>query len=80
MFTGQSFVHAADGAELAAHGAGVLMLRLSVVPDSLCRLRIDGACPLSLPVQLSAGVRHAVVHLPGSADALGDIGSVGRDL
>ena len=66
----EGLVHAAYGAELSAHGAGVIVLRGAVGPYGLGGLRVQGAGPLSLPVQGPAGVSHFVIDLPGAPDAL----------
>ena len=50
------------------------MLRFSLVPHVLSGLRIDGACPLCLPVQRFSRIRHPVVHFSRAADSLCDIG------
>ena len=54
VLTSQSFVHAADGAELAAHGAGVAVVVLGQagVTDGLCRLGVEGAGELCIPCLL----------------------------
>ena len=82
ILTGQSLVHAADGAELAAHGAGVAVVILGQagVTDGLCGLGVEGTGELCVPVQHTAGVAHLVVDVPGVGDALGDVGGVGGDL
>ena len=82
VLTGQSLVHAADGAELAAHGAGVavVILRQAGIPDGLGGLGVESAGELGIPVQHAAGIAHLVVDVPGVGDALGDIGGVGSDL
>ena len=45
VFPGQRLVHAADGAELAAHGAGVavVILRQAGIPDGLGGLGVESA-------------------------------------
>ena len=77
MLPGQCLVHAADSAELAAHGAGIIMLRGTVSTDSLGSLRIQGALPLGIPVQLAAGIPHPVIDFPGAPDSLGNISRMG---
>ena len=80
VFPGKRLVHAAYGTELAAHGAGVVMLWLPVFADSSGRLRVDGTFPLRLPVQAAAGIRHSVVQLPGAPYAFGNVSGVGGNL
>ena len=77
VFAAQRLVHAPDGAELAAHGAAVLILRRPAVSDALCRLRIYGALPLLFPVKGASGVRHGVVQVPCVGHLLGDIRGMG---
>ena len=49
MLPVECLVHAAHSAELAAHGAGVVVLRGAVGPDGSGGLRVQGAGPLPLP-------------------------------
>ena len=62
VFPGQRLVHAADGAELAAHGAGVavVVLRQAGIADGLGGLRIERTGKLGIPVQHPAGVLRAM--------------------
>ena len=50
------------------------------VTDGLCRLGVEGAGELCIPVEDAAGVAHLVVDVPGVRDALCDVGGVGGDL
>lgn len=79
MFAIQGFVHAADRAELPAHGAGVIVLRGTIGTDRFGGFRVQGAFPLLFPVQGPAGVAHFVVDFPGAPDAFGNVRSVGGD-
>ena len=80
MLSCQRFVHAAHSTEFSAHGAGIVMLRFTVISDFLCSFRIYRTCPLSLPVQRSSGVSHFIVNVPRPAHSFRDICRMSRNL
>ena len=73
MLSCKCLVHASYCAEFTAHGAGIIMLRFALVPDTFCCFRIHGAFPLCLPVKLSSGICHLVIDLTGTADTFGNV-------
>ena len=58
----------------------MVVLGQAGVTDGLCRLGVEGAGELCIPVEDAAGVAHLVVDVPGVGDALCDVGGVGGDL
>ena len=58
----------------------MVVFRRAAGPDSFGCFRINGFFPLGFPVQLAAGVRHAVILFPRVRNAFGNIRRVGRDL
>ena len=58
----------------------MVVLGQAGVTDGLCRLGVEGAGELCIPVEDAAGVAHLVVDVPGVGDALGDVGGVGGNL
>ena len=81
ILAGQRFVHAAYGAEFAAHAArlAVVVFGGAACADGFGGLRVDGFQPLRLPIQFAARRGHAVVLLARAGNALGDVGGVGGD-
>ena len=61
MLSCKCLVHASYCAKFTTHGAGIIMLRFALVPDTFCCFRIHGAFPLCLPVKLSSGICHLVI-------------------
>lgn len=68
MLSGKCFIHASYRTEFTTHGAGILMFRFTVIPDTFSCFRIHSAFPLRFPVKLSSGICHLIVDLTGSAD------------
>ena len=71
-----------DLATLTAHTAclAVVILRQTVIPDSLSCLRIKCTCKLCIPVEHTSGICHLIIYISGSRYSLCNISCMSRNL
>lgn len=75
----QHLVDGADGAHLAAHGAGALRCGRRRFAALARGCGIKGVAPHLVPIKLAPRLAHAVVHVSRTGDALGDVRCVRGD-